>query len=283
MIICNVQGGFGNHLLCVCLGIILANKYNINIKIVFNYANGINNFSKDTINPIYEIVNVSIIVKDNEYMLNNSIHINNKKDYYNALYNYNSTSNYIINCIHIEDLNIYLENINIIKNYLLINNNFDHDYENTITISLRLGCYGEVCYPSPFSDEELFRLPFNYFIQGIKQILNKNANINTLLICADNFEDDFVKKFDYLNNEGINVVLNKKNTYGQFCDIINSKYFITSLSTFSLFGLLLSNNNCYVPYFKHNSTIKKNVGNEAFYINASKTFYSMKNVNKIVI
>ena len=68
MIICNVQGGFGNHLLCVCLGIILANKYNINIKIVFIYANGINNFSKDTINPIYEIVNVSIIVKDNEFL-----------------------------------------------------------------------------------------------------------------------------------------------------------------------------------------------------------------------
>ena len=42
MIICNVQGGFGNHLLCVCLGIILENKYNINIKIVFIYANGFN-------------------------------------------------------------------------------------------------------------------------------------------------------------------------------------------------------------------------------------------------
>ncbi len=282
MIICNVQGGFGNHLLCVALGIILANKYNINIKIVFNYANGINNFSKDTIYPIYEIVNNSIIVKDNEYMLNKNIHINNKEDYYNALHNYNSSYNYIINCIHINELNIYLENINIIKNNLLINNKFDYDYENTITISLRLGCYGEVCYPSPFSDEEAFRLPFDYFIQGIKQILNINANINTLLICADNFEDDFVKKFDYLNNEGINVVLNKKNTYGQFCDIINSKYFITSLSTFSLFGLLLSNN-CYVPYFKHNSTIKKNIGHEPFYINASNTFYSMKNVNKIVI
>jgi len=37
MIICNLQGGFGNHLLCVALGIILANKYNINIKIVNNY------------------------------------------------------------------------------------------------------------------------------------------------------------------------------------------------------------------------------------------------------
>jgi hypothetical protein len=278
-----LQGGFGNHLSCVALGIILANKYNIKIHMVHN-GNGINNFSKDTRNTIFKIVNVSIIANYSNNTLNNNTYINTSQDYYNALYNYNSSSNYIINCIGIEEINIYIENITTIKNHLIINHNFNYDYENTITISLRLGCYGEVCFPSPFSDEESTRLPFDYFIQGIKQILNKNENINTLLICCDNFEDDFVKKFEYLNNQGINVILNKKNTYDQFCDILNSKYFITSLSSFSLFAVIFSNNNCYVPYFKHNSTIKKHISaNEAWYVNASNTLYSMKNINKIVI
>jgi hypothetical protein len=283
MITCNLQGGFGNHLLCVGLGIILANKYNSKIKINGN-GNGINNFSNDTRNTIFKIINHRIIADNNQYLSNNYIYINNKDDYYNAFHNYDSNYNYIINCIHIEDLNIYKENIDIINDNIFINKTFDYDYDNTITISLRLGCYGEVVYPSPFSDEESVRLPIEYFIQGINQILKKNKNINTLLICCDNFEDEFVKKFEYLNKEKINVIFNKKNTYDQFCDIINSKYFITSLSSFSLFGVLLNNNNCYVPYFNNNSTIKKNIGpHDEFYINASNTFYNMKNVNKIFI
>ena len=281
MIICILQGGFGNHLLCVALAIILSDKYNIKIKIIGN-GNGINDFSKDTRNTIFKIINKNIIT--NDPCNGKNININNKTDYYQALNNYDLNFNYIIRCIHINELNIYKENIDTINNNILINKTFDYDYENTITISLRLGCEGEVVWPGgPFENEESHRLPFNYFSQGIKHIIEENKNINTLLICCDNFEDDFIKQFEYLKDEKINIIFNKKNTYEQLCDIINSKYFITSLSTFSLWGVLLNNNNCYVPCFNHNLSNRKNMGTDSFYINASSTLYNMKNVTKIFI
>jgi hypothetical protein len=280
MIICNTTGGFGNHLLCVALAIIISDKYNIKIKIIGN-GNGLNDFSKDTRNTIFKIINKNIITNENHN--HNNITINNKTEYYEALNNYNYNFNYIINCIHINELNIYKDNIYTINNNILINKTFDYDYENTITISLRLGCKGEVVYPSPFADEESVRLPFNYFSQGINTIKKNNPNINTILICCDNFEDEFIKQFEIYKKSGFNIIFNKKDTYHQFCDIINSKYFITSLSTFSLWGVLLNNNNCYVPCFNHNLSIKKNIGTEAFYINASSTFYNMKNVTRIYI
>lgn len=280
MIICNLSGGFGNHLLCVALAIIISDKYNIKIKIIGN-GNGLNDFSKDTRNTIFKIINKNIVANENHNHKN--IIINNKTEYYEALNNYNYNFNYIINCIHINELNIYKDNIDIINNNILINKTFDYDYENTITISLRLGCKGEVVYPSPFSDEEAVRLPFNYFSQGINTIKKNNPNINTILICCDNFEDEFIKQFEIYKKSGFNIIFNRKDTYNQFCDIINSKYFITSLSTFSLWGVLLNNNNCYVPCFNHNLSIKKNIGTEPFYINASNTLYNMKNVTRIYI
>jgi len=283
MIICNLQGGFGNHLLCVSLAMILANKYKTKIRINGN-GNGINVFSKDTRNTIFKFINKNIIANENENYNHKNITINNKNEYYGALNNYNYNFNYIINCVHVDELNIYKDNIDIINNNILINKTFDYDYENTITISLRLGCKGEAVYPSPFQNEESVRLPFNYYKIAINNIIQQNININTILICCDNFEDEFIKQFEIYKKSDFNIIFNKKDTYHQFCDIINSKYFITSLSSFSLWGVLLNNNNCYVPCFNHNLSIKKNIiTSDAIYINASSTFYNMKNVTRIYI
>ena len=284
MIICNIQGGFGNHLLCVTLGVILAEKFDTKIYIYNKNGDGINDFSKDTRNTIFKVINNKILT-NNINNNNNRYVINNSNQYYDILNNnYSPKLNYVINTIHIGDLNIYKENIDIINNNLLLNKQLDYEFENTITVSIRLGVLGEVVFPSPFQCENSSRLPFAYFDSGINTIKKNNPNINTILICCDNFDDEFIKQFEIYKKSGFNVIFNKKDTYHQFCDIVNSKYFITSLSTFSLYAILLNKNNCYVPFFKHNSSIKKNIlPCDTFYINISKTLYNMSNIQKIYI
>ena len=282
MIICKLAGGFGNHLLCVSLGIILANKWNTKIKIIGN-GEGINDFSKDTRNTIFKIINKDILIEDNKKISRRKrVIIINKENYYNIFNNFNINHDYIISCIHIDDMNIYRQNIHIINTYLIINKFFDYDYDNTITVSIRLGREGEGVYPSPFQDEEAYRLPFEYYKDGINEIMKKKDNITTILICCDNFDDKFIKQFEIFENNITTVIYNKKNTYYQFCDIINSKYFISSLSTFSLWGVLLNTNNRYVPFYKNSSNIVK-YDKDEFYKNSAITLYNMESVSKIFI
>lgn len=121
MIICNLKGGFGNHLLCFSLACILSEKYNIKIKLIDNsIQNDILEQRDDTRKSIHKIVNNMYIC--DEQSNKNLIHINSTNDYHHILNNLNINYDYIINIIGNDTLDFYISNVNIIKKYLNVIN-----------------------------------------------------------------------------------------------------------------------------------------------------------------
>jgi hypothetical protein len=255
MIQCNLKGGFGNHLLCYFLSCILAEK--INTKIYIN-SNAIENDSlsqrKDTRETIYKVVNTQYI-STNFIANNNIIEINSVEEYLNILNrnldNYLLNTNFIVNIIGVHSLSFYTNYLDIIKKYIILNN---YKNQNSIVISLRLGMgQNEIAQPSPFEKE--LRLPFKYYKKAIEYFMLINKNIDKLIICSDNFKDDFICNFKIYNNLNI-IFCSDKNTLEQFEYIINADYFISSNSTFSLLGSMLNTSGITtIPNFKESNAV----------------------------
>ena len=255
MIQCILQGGFGNHLLCYFLGCILAEKLNTKIHIKSNVIkNDTLTQRKDTRETIYKVVNIQYI-SDNFYEDKNVIKINKVEEYLNILKmnsnNYSLNTNFIINIITADSLSFYNNYLDIIKKYIVLNN---HKNENSIVISLRLGMGpNEVAQPSPFENE--LRLPFEYYKKAIEYFTSINKNINKLIICSDNFTDDYICNFKIYNNLNI-IFCSDKNTLEQFEYIVSADYFISSNSSFSLVGAILNTSGITtIPNFKESNAV----------------------------
>jgi hypothetical protein len=263
MIICNLTGGFGNHLLCYFLGCILAEK--LNKKIYIN-SNAIKNDSlsqrKDTRETIYKVVNIQYI--SNKFYKNKDVKINSFEEYLNILNrkldDYLLNSNFIIDIIGADSLSFYIDYLDIIKKYIILNNRKN---ENSIVISLRLGMgTNEVAQPSPFENE--LRLPFEYYKKAIEYFTSINKNINKLIICSDNFTDDFICNFKIYNNLNI-IFCSDKNTLEQFEYIVSADYFISSNSTFSLVGAILNTSGITtIPNFKESNAVYPGKNNSRY-------------------
>jgi len=239
MIVCNLQGGFGNHLLCYFLGCIMAEKSNNKIYIKGNtIANDVLKQRKDTRETIYKIINPAYISHTNIESKTNIININTMEKYYNILNNSLDLEDYTINIniIGADTLSFYVKNIDIIKKYIIINNIKN---PNTVVVSLRLGMgANEVAQPSPF--EKDLRLPFKYYIKAINYFLEKNMSIDKLVICSDNYTDSYLKNFNEYYKDLNIIFCDDKNTLEQFEYIVSADYFVSSNSTFSLLGALLN-------------------------------------------
>ena len=255
MIICNLKGGFGNHLLCFSLAAILSDKYNIKIKLIDNSIKNDPLTQRNcTRTAIHKIVNKKYITDDN---INNQslICIDSPSHYHQVLNNLNINNDYLINIIGNDDLNFYINNVNILKNFLKINNNQTKLYSNTIVVSLRLGMgKNEVAQPSPFANE--LRLPFEFYQRSIKYLMDNYHDINQLIILSDNYSDIYIEQFFKLNyslNYNLNIIkFDDKNTIEQFDVITSASYFVLSNSTFSLFGAILNTDaiKIIIPCFK---------------------------------
>ena len=260
MIVCNLQGGFGNHLLCYFLGCILADKFKTLIHL---NSNSICNDKllqrKDTRETIFKIVNQNYISLCNPTNIN-KINIDSFEQYISILDNENLNSDVYINIVGAGTLSFYINYIDILKKYYMINNVKN---EKSIIISLRLGMgSNEVCSPSPFENE--LRLPFEYYKKAIEYFLTINPNINNLIICSDNYTDNFIHNFKIYNNLNI-VFCSDKNTLEQFAYITNADYFISSNSTFSLLGALLNTTGINtIPNFKESNAVYPGKINEIY-------------------
>jgi hypothetical protein len=277
MIVCNLQGGFGNHLFCYFLGCIMAEKFKNKIYIKGNtIANDQFKQRKDTRETIYKIINPIYISQTNNSIAKNIIHINTIEQYNNILNNSHDLNEIIIN-INIVSVPIpfYVKNIDIIKKYVIINNIKN---TNTIVVSLRLGMgANEVVQPSPF--EKDLRLPFTYYIKAINYFLEKNMCIDKLLICSDNYNDNYLKNFnEYYKHLNI-IFCDDKNTLEQFEYIVNADYFVSSNSSFSLVGAVLNTTGiCTIPNFNESDTIYPCETNKIY-----SEFYNVNSDNCIKI
>lgn len=247
MIICKLSGGFGNNLLNYGLACVLSNKYNLKIKIISNAI--INDNLKqrnDTRTTINKVINYNYITQE----INNNITVvvSEEQQFYNLLKDLDKSKNYLLSIIG-TNLKFYTQNIDILKQYT--NFNYSLSFPNTIIVSLRLGMgLNEVAgHSSPFKHD--LRLPFSYYKNSIDYFLNQNEYINKIIICSDNFEDNYLQNFYNTYNKFDIVEYSEKNTLEQFNVLINADYYISSNSTFSLLACVFNSKGSVItPRFK---------------------------------
>jgi hypothetical protein len=261
MIVLNLQGGFGNHLFIYMLGVILADKNNMKINIIGNNITNDNlNQRADTRTTIFKIINKSYI--DNVINLSNTFNIDTVEKYHtcvNMVLDKNTC--YHINIIHLNDMMWFNTHLDIIFKYIMpLKVNCP---SNTIVISLRLGMGpNEVAQPSPF--ESVLRLPFDYYRQSINYFINKNKEIDRLVILADNYTDPYLMNFQEFKD--LNTVYMKDtNTLEQFKCIVSSQNFISSNSSFSLVGCLFNKTGVVIiPSFNDSNAVYPGISNSCY-------------------
>jgi len=123
--------------------------------------------------------------------------------------------------------------------------------KNDIVISFRLGMGENEVVPYAFSDQGN-QLPFDYYIKSLDMITRMNDISRTIFICSDNYQHDKIKmlKSKYPNA----VSLEGFNTLEQFRIILDSSYFISSNSSFSIMASIFMNDDstiCYPSSGKH--------------------------------
>ena len=247
MLICQLRGGFGNHLLNYGLACVLSHKYSLKIKIISNAIKNDHLEQRiDTRTTLQKIVNYDFITED-EINNSNLINITNEQQFYNLLENLDKSKNYSLNIIGTR-LEFYTKNIDILKVYTKFN--YSVNDKNEIFVSLRLGMgLNEVAgHSSPYKNE--LRLPFIYYKKSIDYFIEKNNNIKKIIICSDNFQDSYLQNF-YNTYKQIEIIEYKKNTLEQFTALINANYFVSSNSTYALLACVFNTKGKVItPYFK---------------------------------
>ena len=251
-VICHCRGGFGNHMLVYMLGCILGNKMNKSVVVITNsITNDKLNQRNDTRTAI-----LKIIIKNPTYTnSNNSIVVNDPKHYFKILDDYNSyfDKDIHLKLIHAENMAFYANNINIILPY--INDlSINDDFSKTLTISFRLGMGRSEESPQIFS--QIHRLKEQYYIDSIKYMF-ENYDIDKIIVCSDNYVDKYIDRV--LNGVNCEIVkLENYDTISQFKIIVNSNYFISSNSTFSIVATLFQNPDTTIsifPQYKSSNSI----------------------------
>lgn len=252
MIICNLQGGFGNHMLCTFLAVILHHYSKKKIKIVSNEISGDSNEQRnDTRTAIHKLFDSSILTTHSN--CTHTLQINTPESYHNVYKSIKDNNNLYndynihINLIHISDMEFYYNHIDIIKKYVHINKP-NIDMADSVVLSLRLGMGAtEVANPSPYANH--LKLPLNYY----KDILDKIDTKSNIYVCSDNYTDKYIT--DLANNYKNVILLNEYKTYEQFCILCSAPIFISSNSTFSIIATLFNNNEVYFPRYISSGTV----------------------------
>jgi hypothetical protein len=215
MITVNYSGGFGNNIKQYIVGCLIANKYNrkLNIK---KHSHKISH--QDSMLGIYKVSNPVL----NKKIPCDLIEICPIKTVVNDMY-----------CpFNIKDI-YYIRNFitDTYFNWPQIPINIT---DNDIVISLRLGMDNEVVKPSPYSQEypNGLRIPFKFY----KDILDKHHQTKRIIICCDDFNNDFINEFNIYPN----TLLAKYNTISQFQIIKQANFIISPHSSFSHMAILLS-------------------------------------------
>lgn len=247
-IICKLQGGFGNHLLNVLLGIIYYEHLNMPIYLEGNHIrNDVLHLRNDTRTTIYKVINPTIVTSHIEHSPN-TIVINSFSSYLAILENIHSYKlyNIYINIIGADKMSFYTKYIDIIKKYIIIPPVSEFPLKNKIIVSLRLGMGAhEVSKPSPYESD--LRLPFIYYKTVIDSLIKDNTEI---YICSDNFTDTYITRF-LTEYSGRIYLMSDKDTLFQAGLIAYGDHVISSNSTFALVvGMLNSTGIIYVPEFK---------------------------------
>jgi hypothetical protein len=259
-----VQGGFGNHLLAVWLGCILANKNNMNISIKGNAIHNDSNIQRnDTRTTIYKLLDPTIL----KPAIGSRVqHISSAEEYLKYLsVNLDKDINYIITLIHINNMSFFLPYIPVLKKYINPDiYNIDYDLSNSIVLSLRLGMgAAEVSQPSPYERE--LRIPIKYYYDSISKCLEMNPSINKIFILSDNYTDTYIHHFDIFKDNLQIVYCNTKNTYEQFKYIVNATYFISSNSSFSLVSSILNETGAiFIPSFTESGSPFPGIDNKRY-------------------
>jgi hypothetical protein len=289
-IIVTVGGGFGNHLLSFWAGCILANKNNMKLLIKGNAIQNDSNIQRnDTRTTIHKLVNL-------EYVEINTHYINSDKDYESTLsndliginkYYISSNDDYLQHLLvdldtHMNyvvgytsnltpNMSFFSNHIQTLKKYLIPDIYIiENDISNSIVVSLRLGMGdAEVAIPSPFEKE--LRLPFIYYYDSIRKCAEMNNNIKKIFILSDNYTDKYLDQFDIFKDTFSIEYCNTKNTYEQFKYIINSQYFISSNSSFSIISSILNETGVIIfPNFKENDSPYPGIENARYsYLNTN--------------
>ena len=243
------------------LGAILADKNNMKIHIIGNnIANDNLNQRDDTRTTIFKIINESYI--DTVINSATTFNIDTVEKYHtcvNTVLDKNTC--YHINIIHINDMMWFDKHLDMIFKYILPLK--VKCPSNCIMISLRLGMgENEVAQPSPF--ESALRLPFDYYRQSINYFINKNKEIDTLVILSDNYTDPYLLNFQEFKDLNI-VYMKDRNTLEQFKYIVNSQNFISSNSSFSLLGCLFNTDGqAIIPCFNDSNAVYPGITNASY-------------------
>jgi hypothetical protein len=184
--------------------------------------------------------------------------IKDTNSYYIALDNSSDLpENYVFDLSNIDNLDFYVKQLPIIKDYLNFNNIIYPDLDETnpfvtpedIVISVRVG--GGITEHNSFAFSDSpgsLRIPFEYYQKAIPLF----GKYNRLLICSDNYESDYLKQFNYPNI----IFLTNFDTLQQFKLILDSKRVIASNSSFSIMASIISDSITTFPVI-NNHTVRE--------------------------
>lgn len=277
-IICNLKGGYGNHLYNVMLALLYYDKTHVPLHIVGNHIVGDTEFQRnDTRTTIYKVINPAIVTNTIDKL--SAFHINSFDIYISVLNNIASYIQYnlYIDIIGAESIKFYRDNIDIILKYIIIPPPPTlYLNSNSIIVSLRLGMgINEISQPSPFAKE--LRLPFIYFKDAISKITASVGTVDRIYICSDNYVDSFIDNF--LTEYGSKVVLlSDKNTLEQCSILVHGAHVVSSNSSFSLISTLMNTSGTvYIPEFKSSGAAYPHSSNaryrDALYTWAPNTYH----------
>jgi hypothetical protein len=252
---CNLQGGFGNHMMTYMLACILAVKFNMQIELNSNSIANDKLYQRyDTRNTIFSVVNNDFICKTGN--IKTKLSVNSVSEYLHLLKREYICENITLRIIHIDDMSFFKKNIhNIIHffNFPALSTDLSRLVTNdkTIVLSLRLGMGENEESPNVFQKD--LRLPFTYYKKAIYNVLEKHE-IDNIIICSDNFKDNYLENLNEFRD--YNIIYLNSNTLEQFLVIINAKFFISSNSSFSIIASLFNESgNIYFPKFKKSNSM----------------------------
>lgn len=267
-----LQGGFGNHLLAYFAAVILAQKQSRVMKIHL-IPNELPDDSiplrQDTRSALRRIVNPYMLAtkedlaawKQQAYtaVLNDIAH------YYAFLKEaFPSNTAVYVNLtligIHLMD---YENHRTALKNAIqwttLESMALDIQKEDVV-VSFRLGMGSAEVAPTVFSAFGEHRLPFVYYQKAFADIVASRLPLGhaggRLIVCSDNFEDAYIQRLlaEY-SNAFSTILLVQSDTCTQFACILKANTLVSSNSTFSIVGAILSDaHTIYIPSFPPHGT-----------------------------
>lgn len=130
---------------------------------------------------------------------------------------------------------------------------------NDVIITFRLGLGNAEVTPTAFATSGPWRLPFVYYEKALADMLASRKDTDgRLIVCSDNFQDEYIYRLlvKYASQFPSGVILATWDTLAQFSCIVRARTIISSNSTFSVMGSILSDaETIYIPSIGPSGTI----------------------------